>query len=78
MDVNANDEAAWHAATDRYAAALRKMANGERDAREALSAAYRNLKALGRPLQDLALRNASPSTSWPTSRETFRGGSAPN
>ena len=46
MNVSTHDEAEWHAATDRYAGALQKLRNGDRGARPALLAAYRELQAL--------------------------------
>ena len=46
MDVSAQNHAEWHAVTDRYAHALRLLQAGDRDARNALLAAYRQLKAI--------------------------------
>ncbi|WP_435511292.1 hypothetical protein [Variovorax sp. LT1R16] len=56
MNVNAHDEAEWHAATDRYAEALQKMTAGDLGAREALQAAYRQLSVLRLHRPSLPLR----------------------
>ena len=50
MNFNTHSEAEWHAATDQYADALRRLAAGESGARDALLDAYRRLRIVGLPV----------------------------
>ena len=47
MNFGTHSEAEWHAATDRYADALQRCANGDSGARAALADAYQRLRELG-------------------------------
>ena len=62
MEFNTHDEVKWHAATDRYADALRRLSSGDRSARTAVMAAYRQLQIIA-PLNaaEAELRTRPPT-----------------